>query len=90
MGKRVQGRKEVPTGDQLPREIQPQKEKPTCRMRLKSRPRCMESPRTLGGRPGRGPHCGLEWLPTTESLVKAEPGCSTKGLRPEKNQGWQG
>lgn len=32
---------------------------------------------------------GPEQVPAKESLVKAEPGYSTRGLRPEMDQGWQ-
>lgn len=58
-GRRVKGRKEaeVPMGDQLPKEVQAQEERPKHRTGPKSRPRCMESPGTLSRKPGHGPLC---------------------------------
>lgn len=61
-----------------------------CRTGLKSRPSTWTALGHWEGDQGVDLTVGSEWLPTIESLVKAEPGYSTWGLRLEEDQGVAG
>lgn len=77
----MQGRKEaeVPTGDQLPREIQPQ-EDPKQRTGLKSELECMESPGTLNRRPEHGLGCGVRAAHSYQKPGQGRAGATQPGV----------